>query len=84
MTLSESRIRWMWSEAHNDTSDRMAYQVLAAMVEAEVRKEHEALVRQTLEALEGVHQGEHHGGVDEAINATRARLKENGGNHATR
>ena len=50
--LSESKIRWMWSEAHNDTSDRMAYQVLAEMVEAEVRKQDEALIRQMLDALE--------------------------------
>ena len=50
--LSESRIRWLWSEAHNDTSDRMAYQVLAEMVEAEVRKQDDALILQMLEALE--------------------------------
>ena len=52
--LSESKIRWMWSEAHNDTSDRMAYQVLAEMVEAEVRKQDDALIRQLVEAMEGV------------------------------
>ena len=50
--LSESKIRWLWSEAHNDTSDRMAYQVLAEMVEAEVRKQDDALILQMLEALE--------------------------------
>ena len=50
--LSESKIRWMWSEAHNDTSDRMAYQVLAEMVEAEVRKQDDALIQQLVEALE--------------------------------
>lgn len=52
--LSESKIRWMWSEAHNDTSDRMAYQVLAEMVEAEVRKQDDALILQLVEAMEGV------------------------------
>jgi hypothetical protein len=50
--LSESKIRWMWSEAHNDTSDRMAYQVLAEMVEVEVRKRDDELMRQMLGALE--------------------------------
>ena len=49
--LSESKIRWMWSEAHNDTSDRMAYQVLAEMVEAEVRKQDDALIQQMHDAL---------------------------------
>ena len=52
--LSESKIRWMWSEAHNDTSDRMAYQVLAAMVEAEVRKQDDALIQQMKEVLESL------------------------------
>lgn len=50
--LSESKIRRLWSEAHNDTSDRMAYQVLAEMVEAEVRKQDDELIRQMLSTLE--------------------------------
>ena len=41
---------------------------------AEVRKQDDALIRQLVEALDGVHAGEHQGGVDEAITAGRARL----------
>lgn len=85
--LSESKIRWMWSEAHNDTSDRMAYQVLAEMVEAEVRKQDDALIRQLVEAMEGV-KALNMGGelalwtaefdrLLSAITAGRARLKTN-------
>ena len=38
-------------------------------------KQDEALLRQLVEALDGVHAGEHQGGVDEAITAGRARLE---------
>ena len=38
-------------------------------------KQDEALIRQLVEALDGVHAGEHQGGVDEAITAGRARLE---------
>ena len=41
----------------------------------EVRKQDDALIRQLVEALDGVHAGEHQGGVDEAITAGRARLE---------
>jgi len=44
-------------------------------IEAEVRKQDDALIRQLVEALDGVHAGEHQGGVDEAITAGRARLE---------
>ena len=83
--LSESKIRWMWSEAHNDTSDRMAYQVLAEMVEAEVRKQDDALIRQMLEALNTCDESDGYNGpyqfhddkaVEAAITAARARLGE--------
>ena len=37
-------------------------------------KQDEALIRQLVEALDGVHPGEHQGGVNEAIAAGRARL----------
>lgn len=84
--LSESKIRWLWSEAHNDTSDRMAYQVLAEMVEAEVRKQDDALILQLVEAMEGV-KALNMGGelalwtaefdrLLSAITAARARLQE--------
>lgn len=42
---------------------------------AEVRKQDDALILQLVEALDGVHPGEHQGGVDEAIAAGRARLQ---------
>ncbi len=51
MALSDKQISKMWSDAHNDTSDRMAHQVLAKAVEAEVRKQDDALIRQMLEGL---------------------------------
>lgn len=54
MALSESRIRWLWSDAHNDVSDRMAYEVFARAIEAEVRKQDDVLIRQLVEAMEGV------------------------------
>ena len=52
MALSDKQISQMWSKAHDDTSDRMAYQVLARAIEAVVRKSDEALIRQLVEALE--------------------------------
>ena len=54
MALSDKQISRMWSEAHDDTSDRMAHQVLARAIEAEVRKSDEALILQLVEALESV------------------------------
>ena len=38
-------------------------------------KQDEILILQLVEALDGVHPGEHQGGVDEAIAAGRARLQ---------
>ena len=38
-------------------------------------KQDEALILQLVEALDGVHLGEHQGGVDEALAAGRARLQ---------
>ena len=51
MALSDKQISKMWSDAHNDTSDRMAYQVLAKAIEAEVRKQDDALIQQMHDAL---------------------------------
>ena len=51
MALSDEQISKMWSDAHNDTSDRMAYQVLAKAIEAEVRKQDDALIQQMHDAL---------------------------------
>ena len=58
------------------------YMEMAAAAEARrvdeltaLRKHDDALILQLVEALDGVHAGEHQGGVDEAITAGRARLK---------
>lgn len=51
MALSDKQISKMWSDAHNDTSDRMAHQVLAKAIEAEVRKQDDALLQAALDAL---------------------------------
>ena len=55
MALSDKQISQMWSEAHDDTSDRMAHQVLAIAIEAEVRKQDTELIQQLVEALENSH-----------------------------
>lgn len=52
MALSDEQISKMWSDAHNDTSDYMAYQVLAKAIETEVRKQDDALILQLVEALD--------------------------------
>lgn len=81
MALSESRIRWLWSDAHNDVSDRMAYEVFARAIEAEVSKQDDALIRQMLDALEN-HDGNYKlskssgAAVNAALTAARARLGE--------
>ena len=53
MALSDKQISQMWSDAHNDTSDRMANQVFAKAIEAEVHKQDTELIRQMLDALDG-------------------------------
>ena len=55
MALSDKQISQMWSKAHDDTSDRMAHQVLARAIEAEVRKQDTELIRKLVEALENSH-----------------------------
>lgn len=32
--LTDGRISWLWSDAHNDTTDRMPFQVFARAIEA--------------------------------------------------
>ena len=51
MALSDKQISKMWSDAHYDTSDRMAHQVLAKAIEAEVHKQDTELIRQMHDAL---------------------------------
>ena len=36
--LTEKKVSRLWSDAHNDTSDRMAFQVFAAYIEAELKE----------------------------------------------
>lgn len=52
--LSDEQIDKMLWDAQNDTSDRMAYQVFARLIEAEVRKQDDALIQQLVEALESL------------------------------
>lgn len=77
MALSDKQISKMWSDAHYDTSDRMAHQVLAKAIEAEVHKQDTELIRQMLEALELLTDGYDGNAVGlevEAITAARAWL----------
>jgi hypothetical protein len=36
--LTEKEVSRLWSDAHNDTSDRMAFQVFAAYIDAELKE----------------------------------------------
>ena len=64
-----------------DAAVAVQYRAAADALEAqareieELRKQDDALILQLVEALDGVHAGEHQGGVDEAITAGRARLE---------
>ena len=73
--LSDERIAEMMRETWGaaNIAPRHA-ETFARAIEAEVRKQDDALIQQLVEALDGVHAGEHQGGVDEAIAAGRARL----------
>ena len=81
MALSESRITELynkWKRAPNT-----GWRDFARAIEAEVRKQDEALIRQMLEALETCNDGDGYNGpyqyyetvpVEEAVAAARARL----------
>ena len=64
-----------------DAAVAVQYRAAADALEAqareieELRKQDDALILQLVEALDGVHPGEHQGGVGEAITAGRARLE---------
>lgn len=74
MALSDDN--WdLWNAQGTDNMSKEEAFVFARAIEAEVRKQDDALIRQLVEALDGVHAGEHQGGVDEAITAGRARLE---------
>ena len=74
--LSELKIMDKWASVlteYKSIGERIFE--FARAIEAEVRKQDDALILQLVEALDGVHAGEHQGGVDEAITAGRARLE---------
>ena len=75
MALSDADLDAAWTKARSKNGPQWVpyFEALRA-VAALVRKDDEALIRQLVEALDGVHAGEHQGGVDEAIAAGRARL----------
>ena len=75
MALSDADLRGI--AAHQEPRVLLHHEVVkfARAIEAEVRKQDDALILQLVEALDGVHPGEHQGGVDEAIAAGRARLQ---------
>ena len=70
MALSDEQIEDL---AEDGLFFRSIYEI-AREIESEVRMQDDALILQLVEALDGVHAGEHQGGVDEAITAGRARL----------
>ena len=76
MALSDADLDAAWTKARSKNGPQWVpyFEALRA-VAALVRKDDEALIRQLVEALDGVHPGEHQGGVDEAIAAGRARLQ---------
>ena len=75
MALSDADLDAAWTKAISKNGPQWVpyFEALRA-VAALVRKDDEALIRQLVEALDGVHPGEHQGGVNEAIAAGRARL----------
>ena len=75
MALSDADLDAAWTKARSKNGPQWVpyFEALRA-VAALVRKDDEALIRQLVEALDGVHPGEHQGGVNEAIAAGRARL----------
>jgi len=75
MALSDDKLWDLWNAQGTDNMSKEEAFVFARAIEAEVRKQDDALIRQLVEALDGVHAGEHQGGVDEAITAGRARLE---------
>ena len=76
MALSDADLDAAWTKARSKNGPQWVphFEALRA-VAALVRKDDEALILQLVEALDGVHPGEHQGGVDEAIAAGRARLE---------
>ena len=75
MALSELKVMDLWAQVltgYKSLGERIFK--FAQSIEAEVRKQDDALIQQLVEALDGVHAGEHQGGVNEAIAAGRARL----------
>jgi hypothetical protein len=86
MALSDKQISQMWSEAHDDTSDRMAHQVLARAIEAEVRKQDTELIRKLTDLVQAQYEagftngwqrashGQAQGGATEEVKNLRKAL----------
>ena len=77
MALSEDQIIDLFNEACRETFNGLErFRYFARAVEAEVRKQDEALIRQMLESLEKVDQVMPFPVARQAITAARARLSE--------
>ena len=77
MALSEDQIIDLFNEACRETFNGLErFRYFARAIEAEVRKQDEALIRQMLEALEKVDQAMPFPVARQAITAARARLGE--------
>ncbi|GDY37280.1 hypothetical protein [Acidovorax sp. NB1] len=75
MALSDVQIAEIWCAMPVLSSEPLEAIAFARAIEAEVRKQDEALIRQMLEALESADYN--HAGVSAAITAARARLGTN-------
>ena len=77
MALSEDQIIDLFNDACRETFNGLErFRYFARAIEAEVRKQDEALIRQMLEALEKVDQAMPFPVARQAITAARARLGE--------
>ena len=77
MALSEDQIIDLFNEACRETFNGLErFRYFARAIEAEVRKQDDALIRQMLEALEKVDQAMPFPVARQAITAARARLGE--------
>ena len=78
MALSDDKLWDLWNAQGTDDMSRAEAFVFARAIEAEVRKQDDALIRQMLEALTQFQyracESIHPDFVDEAITAARARL----------
>lgn len=85
MALSDDKLWDLWSAQGTDNMSKEEAFVFACAIEAEVRKQDDALIRQMLDALETCDSADGYNGpyqfhddkaVEAAITAARARLGE--------